>query len=35
MSDEINAQFGFERADRLFGSEKANLDNAMVCVVNK
>lgn len=26
---------GFVRADRLFGSEKANLDNAMICVVNK
>lgn len=34
----INASIlvhGFVRADRLFGSEKANLDNAMVCVVNK
>lgn len=26
---------GFVRADRLFGSEKANLDNAMVYVVSK
>lgn len=26
---------GFVRADRLFGSEKANLDNAMICIVNK
>lgn len=26
---------GFVRADRLFGSEIANLDNAMICVVNK
>lgn len=26
---------GFVRADRLFGSEKATLDNAMICVVNK
>lgn len=34
----INASIlvhGFVRADRLFGSEKANLDNAMICVVNK
>nr|DAE62038.1 MAG TPA: hypothetical protein [Caudoviricetes sp.] len=26
---------GFVRADRLFGSEKANLDNAMIYVVSK
>lgn len=26
---------GFVRADRLFGSEKATLDNAMICIVNK
>lgn len=35
---EINAAIlvhGFVRADRLFGSEKANLDNAMVYVVSK
>ena len=35
---EINAAIlvhGFVRADRLFGSEKANLDNAMICIVNK
>jgi hypothetical protein len=35
---EVNASIlvhGFVRADRLFGSEKANLDNAMICVVNK
>lgn len=35
---EVNAAIlvhGFVRADRLFGSEKANLDNAMICVVNK
>lgn len=34
----INASIlvhGFVRADRLFGSEKANLDNAMICIVNK
>lgn len=34
----INASIlvhGFVRADRLFGSEKANLDNAMVYVVSK
>lgn len=35
---EVNAAIlvhGFVRADRLFGSEKANLDNAMICIVNK
>lgn len=35
---EVNAAIlvhGFVRADRLFGSEKANLDNAMVYVVSK
>lgn len=35
---DINASIlihGFVRADRLFGSEKANLDNAMICIVNK
>lgn len=35
---EINAAIlvhGFVRADRLFGSEKAKLDNAMICIVNK
>lgn len=35
---EVNASIlvhGFVRADRLFGSEKANLDNAMICIVNK
>jgi hypothetical protein len=35
---QVNASIlvhGFVRADRLFGSEKANLDNAMICVVNK
>lgn len=26
---------GFVRADRLMGKEKANLDNAMICIVNK
>lgn len=26
---------GFVRADRLFGSQKADLDNNMICVVNK
>lgn len=34
----INASIlvhGFVRADRLFGSEQANLDNAMICIVNK
>lgn len=34
----INASIlvhGFVRADRLFGTEKANLDNAMVYVVSK
>ena len=34
----INASIlvhGFVRADRLFGLEKANLDNAMICIVNK
>lgn len=34
----INASIlvhGFVRADRLFGSEKAHLDNAMISVVNK
>lgn len=34
----INASIlvhGFVRADRLFGSEKADLDNAMICIVNK
>lgn len=34
----INASIlvhGFVRADRLFGSEKAKLDNAMICIVNK
>lgn len=34
----INASIlvhGFVRADRLFGSEKTNLDNAMICIVNK
>lgn len=34
----INASIlvhGFVRADRLFGSEKAYLDNAMICIVNK
>lgn len=34
----INASIlvhGFVRADRLFGSEKATLDNAMICIVNK
>lgn len=34
----INASIlvhGFVRADRLFGSEKANLDNAMICIVSK
>ena len=34
----INASIlvhGFVRADRLFGSAKANLDNAMICIVNK
>lgn len=34
----INASIlvhGFVRADRLFGSEKVNLDNAMICIVNK
>lgn len=34
----INASIlvhGFVRADRLFGSKKANLDNAMICIVNK
>ena len=34
----INASIlvhGFVRADRLYGSEKANLDNAMICIVNK
>lgn len=34
----INASIlvhGFVRADRLFGSGKANLDNAMICIVNK
>lgn len=35
---EVNAAIlvhGFVRADRLFGSEKAYLDNAMICIVNK
>lgn len=35
---QINAAIlvhGFVRADRLFGSEKDNLDNAMICIVNK
>lgn len=35
---EVNAAIlvhGFVRADRLFGLEKANLDNAMICIVNK
>jgi hypothetical protein len=35
---EVNAAIlvhGFVRADRLFGSGKANLDNAMICIVNK
>lgn len=35
---EVNAAIlvhGFVRADRLFGSEKAKLDNAMICIVNK
>lgn len=35
---EVNAAIlvhGFVRADRLFGSEKADLDNAMICIVNK
>lgn len=35
---EVNAAIlvhGFVRADRLFGSEKASLDNAMICIVNK
>ena len=35
---EVNAAIlvhGFVRADRLFGSEKANLDNAMIYIVNK
>lgn len=35
---EVNAAIlvhGFVRADRLFGSEKVNLDNAMICIVNK
>lgn len=35
---EVNAAIlvhGFVRADRLFGSEKTNLDNAMICIVNK
>lgn len=35
---EVNAAIlvhGFVRADRLFGSEKDNLDNAMICIVNK
>lgn len=35
---EVNASIlvhGFVRDDRLFGSEKANLDNAMICIVNK
>ena len=35
---QVNASIlvhGFVRADRLFGSEKAKLDNAMICVVNK
>lgn len=35
---EVNAAIlvhGFVRADRLFGSEKANLDNAMICIVSK
>lgn len=34
----INASIlvhGFVRADRLFGLAKANLDNAMICIVNK
>lgn len=34
----INASIlvhGFVRADRLFGSGKANLNNAMICIVNK
>ena len=26
---------GFVRADRLMGEEKSNLDNAMICIVNK
>ena len=26
---------GFVRADRLFGSQKADLDNKMICIVNK
>lgn len=35
---EVNAAIlvhGFVRADRLFGSGKGNLDNAMICIVNK
>lgn len=35
---EVNAAIlvhGFVRADRLFGLEKAKLDNAMICIVNK
>lgn len=35
---EVNAAIlvhGFVRADRLFGSGKDNLDNAMICIVNK
>lgn len=35
---EVNAAIlvhGFVRADRLFGSEKGKLDNAMICIVNK
>ena len=38
LDSQINAAIlvhGFVRADRLYGKEKANLDNGMIYVVNK